>query len=102
MAVSSVSTSVASQVTYPVMVNGYLCYSAAEVQAARQGRSPDSVKPGGVDQSQQSAVSSSNSSSSASQSQSALSASLQTYQSNGTTDQNSQDAQRGSLVDFYA
>ena len=46
MPVSTVTTSVASQVTYPVMVNGYMCYSAAEVQAVRRGQSPDSVKPG--------------------------------------------------------
>ncbi|MBR9971420.1 hypothetical protein [Magnetospirillum sulfuroxidans] len=46
MPVSTVTSSVSSQVTYPVMVNGFLCYSAAEVQAVRRGQSPDSVKPG--------------------------------------------------------
>lgn len=50
MAVSSASTATTSAVTetiYPVMVNGYLCYSAAEVSAVKSGRTPDSVKPGG-------------------------------------------------------
>lgn len=46
MPVSTVATGVAAQVTYPVVVNGYMCYSAAEVQAVRRGQSPDSVKPG--------------------------------------------------------
>lgn len=46
MAVSTVSTSVAAEVVYPVLVNGYLCYSAAEVTAAKRGQSPDALKPG--------------------------------------------------------
>lgn len=46
MPVSTVTSNVASQVTYPVMINGYMCYSAAEAQAVRRGQSPASAKPG--------------------------------------------------------
>ncbi|AVM74813.1 hypothetical protein [Magnetospirillum gryphiswaldense] len=46
MPVSASASLTASSVTYPVMVNGYMCYSAAEVAAVRRGQSPESVKPG--------------------------------------------------------
>lgn len=46
MPVSVSASLTASSVTYPVMVNGYMCYSAAEVAAVRRGQSPESVKPG--------------------------------------------------------
>lgn len=46
MPVSAISSLTASAVTYPVMVNGYMCYSAAEVAAVRRGQSPESVQPG--------------------------------------------------------
>jgi hypothetical protein len=42
MAVSGVTTIVA-QVTYPVVVNGYLCFSAEDVKAARKYVNPRSA-----------------------------------------------------------
>ncbi|KAF0222625.1 MAG: hypothetical protein FD176_2592 [Rhodospirillaceae bacterium] len=48
-----VSAVVAAETVYPVMVNGYLCYSAAEVAAVRRGQSPESVKPGAGNSSSQ-------------------------------------------------
>lgn len=37
MAISSIS---ATDTTYPMMINGYVCYSAAEAQAARNFTDP--------------------------------------------------------------
>lgn len=47
MPVSTIATAaVAAETVYPIMVNGYMCYSAAEAAAVRRGQSPDSVHPG--------------------------------------------------------
>lgn len=109
MPVSSVSSSVAAQVTYPVMLNGYLCYSAAEVQAVRQGNSPDSIKPGGGERSDQvGATTSSQQTQQAEQAQQARQAQDQSrLVQNPTYGQNAQvsaedDARRGSVLDIYA
>lgn len=40
MPISAVTASVATQTIYPIMVNGYLCFSAAQVTAARNVINP--------------------------------------------------------------
>lgn len=41
-------TSLGAQILYPVMVNGYLCNNAAEVQTARNGENPAAQAGSGV------------------------------------------------------
>lgn len=43
MATSAVSATSSTETQYPVLINGYLCYSAAEVRAARQMINPSSI-----------------------------------------------------------
>lgn len=45
MATSAVSSVSSTETKYPVLINGYLCYSAAEVRAARQSINPRSLDP---------------------------------------------------------
>lgn len=40
MSVSAVSA-LSAQTNYPILVNGFLCYSSADVMAARNGLRPD-------------------------------------------------------------
>lgn len=44
MPISAVTASVTTQTIYPVMVNGYLCFSAAEVAEARGLVTPNTSK----------------------------------------------------------
>ena len=53
MPVAALTSVTTSEVVYPIVVNGYLCYSAAEVAAVRRGQSPDSVRPGAARQSEE-------------------------------------------------
>ncbi len=40
MSGSAVAVSAATQTVYPIMINGYLCFTAAEVATARVGTNP--------------------------------------------------------------
>ncbi|MEO0036197.1 MAG: hypothetical protein RLZZ501_2220 [Pseudomonadota bacterium] len=45
---SATMTSLGAQILYPLMVNGYLCNNAAEVQVARNGENPAALAGSGV------------------------------------------------------
>jgi hypothetical protein len=45
VSVSAISTAASSQIRYPILVNGYLCFSAADVTAARQWTDPKANDP---------------------------------------------------------
>ncbi|MBI2240105.1 MAG: hypothetical protein HYU59_04785 [Magnetospirillum gryphiswaldense] len=115
MAVSSTSSSVTAsavaETIYPVMVNGYLCYSAAEVAAVKSGQSPDSVKPGAgnADKAGDSAASAAASQAQQAKALSEAQARVAQFSQLSTDaqqqyqqDQRDQDRQRGTLVDVYA
>ncbi|MGE4278417.1 MAG: hypothetical protein AB7G62_02440 [Magnetospirillum sp.] len=119
---SSVSASTVTETVYPVMVNGYLCYSAAEVAAVKSGQSPDSVKPGYTSEKSDENTASQNQSaaqvrsSTQTQSQAEIQAQAQAKQlaqaqarvaqfnqlSEDERRQQQEDSRRGQLVDFYA
>lgn len=44
MAASAISATSSTETHYPVLINGYLCYSAAEARAARQLINPRTLK----------------------------------------------------------
>lgn len=119
---SSVSASTVTETVYPVMVNGTLCYSAAEVAAVKSGQSPDSVKPGYTSQTNDETASGQNQStaqvrsSTQTQSQAEIQAQAQAKQlaeaqakiaqfaqmSDDEQRQQQEESRRGQLVDFYA
>lgn len=113
---SSVSASTVTETVYPVMVNGYLCYSAAEVAAVKSGQSPDSVKPGYTNQKNDEAATTRNQASTQAQSQAEIQAQAQAKQlaeaqakiaqfaqmSDDEQRQQQEESRRGQLVDFYA
>ncbi|NFV80816.1 hypothetical protein [Magnetospirillum aberrantis] len=43
MATSAISAASSTDTQYPILINGYLCYSAAEVRAARQLINPRTI-----------------------------------------------------------
>lgn len=43
MATSTISAASSTDTQYPILINGYLCYSAAEVRAARQLINPRTI-----------------------------------------------------------
>jgi len=43
LSVSAVAAGVAAQTSYPVVINGYVCFSAADVEAARKFTNPRSA-----------------------------------------------------------
>lgn len=106
MAVSTVSTSVAAEVVYPVLVNGYLCYSAAEVTAAKRGQSPDALKPGaaGKDDDPQTAATAKAQAQTEAKALSEAQARIAQYSLADLQDLRDRDEQsrRGGLLDIYA
>lgn len=91
MAASAIT---ATETQYPVLINGFLCYSAAEVRAARQ-----LVNPRTVDETTANSRESATTSTTAS-----FVETLRTYTAQGTRqDEEDEDyRQRGSLVNIVA
>jgi len=113
---SSVSASTVTETVYPVMVNGTLCYSAAEVAAVKSGQSPDSVKLGYTSPKNDETAIGRNQASTQTQSQAEIQAQAQSKQlaeaharivqfsqlSQDEQRQQQEESRRGQLVDFYA
>lgn len=92
MAGSAISAITSTDLQYPVLVNGFLCYSAAEVRAARQLINPATLKDDDDSGSSNAANRSASSGSS-----------LRTYTAQGVTeDDEDSKKQRGSLVNLLA
>lgn len=112
MAASGISATTSTETKYPTIINGYLCYSAAEVRAARQMINPRSVDkttglPTRNDAATTAASASAANSASASRAAIAERASpyadaLNTYTAQGATSRDDQTARRGSLLDILA
>lgn len=93
MAVSAVSATTATETNYPVLINGYLCYSAAEVRAARESINPRSLNDvTGAASSARATRSSSTSPSPA----------LTTYNALGSQSEEESSRRRGQAVDILA
>lgn len=113
MAASGISATAATETKYPTIINGYLCYSAAEARAARQMINPRSVdKLTGQpkrDDTAATAAASANAATAAHASRAATAAranpyadALNTYTAQGATSRDDQTARRGSLLDILA
>ncbi len=112
MAASGISATASTDTKYPMMINGYLCYSAAEVRAARQMINPRSIdKTTGLPKREDAATTaaSAEAANTAAASRAATTAranpyanALNTYTAQGATSRDDQTARRGSLLDILA
>lgn len=112
MAASGISATTSTETKYPTIINGYLCYSAAEVRAARQMINPRSIdKTTGLPTRNDAAATaaSANAANSAAASRTATTTranpyadALNTYTAQGATSRDGQTARRGSLLDILA
>jgi hypothetical protein len=102
MSVSAVSA-LSAQTNYPILVNGFLCYSSTDVTTARSGSKPE--KSGSASTTQSTAQT--ESTSVTAQTRAAVSG-AQTADAVGSTNQTASNdetkdsARRGVEVDFYA
>lgn len=104
MAASGISATAATETKYPTIINGYLCYSAAEARAARQMINPRSVdKLTGQPKRDDTAATAAHASRAATAARANPYAdALNTYTAQGATSRDDQTARRGSLLDILA